>query len=412
MNVAQISTINGSVTEGTSMRVSGLSRGLHGMGHSVITICASGSENLAGNFEKTDFRLVRLLIRLYGPWSPLESQFMDSAHLRSIAYRMISPLPQLSLDVLNSCSILHCHQHWAASIAERKKRIGNQRLLFDYHGMIFPTDVNGAVIEQVENRSYSKVSKWEQRIFHEADMISFVTARLRDRIVDQNDIDIEKTCVIPDGVDYTHISEGWSKDAVSRLRISWGAENATIVMYIGTLDSLHGGNYLMEVVCELLARTDIDPGLKCIIVGVGSQTDEFAQLQTRFPGRLMLVPGVSYSWLPTYLAAADILLVPHPRNQLMDSIESGKLLTYLASGKPTVVTGLTSVRSYLDDGVNSVLSNPDSPSTMVNGIERLAKSPELQKRIGSQGSMLVKGSRDWSCVARTCTDVYDLMISR
>ena len=109
----------------------------------------------------------------------------------------------------------------------------------------------------------------------------------------------------------------------------------------------------MDAVCELLARTDNNPNLKCVIVGIRSMGKEFADLQTRFPGRLIFVPGISYSLLPTYLAAADILLVPHPRTLFMDSIESGKLITYLASGKPTVVTGLTSSRNYLDDGVNS-----------------------------------------------------------
>ncbi len=413
MNIAQFSTINGSVTEGTTMRVSGLSRGLHEIGHSVITVCASGSGNLAGNFEKTDVRFMKLLKEFYGPESPLESPLMDYANLRSTAHRIISPLFQhFFFDMLDSCSILHCHQHYAASIIEGRKRRGNQRLLFDYHGEFLPTDVDGTVIWKVEDRHRSRCLKWEQRIFREADAISFVTPLLRDRIVDLMDIDGEKTCVIPDGVDYTHISEGWNRDAVHRLRRSWGAEDATVVMYVGSLDTLHGGSYLKEAVCELLTRVDTNPRLMCVIVGIRSMAKDFADLQTRFPGRLMYVPGVSYSLLPTYLAAADILLVPHPKNLLMDSIESGKLLTYLASGKPVVVTGLTSTRNFLEDGVNSVLCNEDSPSTMVNGIERLARSPELRNRIGLQGSILVRDSRDWPHVARTCTDVYDRMLSR
>ncbi len=284
MNVAQISTINGSVTDGTSMRVSGLSRCLHETGHSVLTVCASGSRNLPGNFEKTDVRFMRLLKELYGHRSPLEFPFIRHANLRSTAHRIISPLFQDIFDRLDPYSILHCHEHSAASIVEGKKRRGDQRLLFDFHGLIFDTDINGAVIEQVGNRRYSRVSKWEQRVFRDADMISFVSALLRDRIVELKDIDIDKTCVIPDGVDYTHISKGWNRDSVNRLKLTWGAEDSTVVMYIGTLDPLHGGNYLMDAFANYSQELILAPNLKCVIVGLKSMAEDFARLQTRFPG--------------------------------------------------------------------------------------------------------------------------------
>jgi len=411
MDIAQISTVNGAITEGTAMRVLGLSRGLSNMGHSVTVVCESGCENVSGDFRKVDARLMKAMIWLYGPESPLDAPLMRFPLVSLLARRILDSLPQIGLDAVSSCHILHCHQHWAASVVEKRRKTG-QKILFDYHGMIVPTDADGASIDSIDSGSQSRILKWQKAVFDEADGISFVTGMLRDKMVDLYDVDVDKTYVVPDGVDFVHVAKGWNKGAVLRLRQYWQADSATVVMYVGSLDPMHGGSYLREVVHGLLEDANTDKNLRFVVVGVGSMAEDFACLQRRYKGRLVYVPGIPYSVLPSYLAAADILLVPHPRNLTMDNIESGKLLTYLASGKPTVVTALAYASRFLDDGLNSILCDPESPSTMVDGIRRLVNSPELQVEIGAQGAALVEDERDWSSVALIATQVYQHLLAR
>lgn len=402
MNVTHISTIDGSVSEGNSMRVSGLCRSLYEMGHSVSAICASSSEKLMGEYSKFDSPL----LRWYGPRSVLGSPSFASSFIGKTASLALTPLSRIYLDELGSSSVIHCHQHWAASIVQRRNLNNNQRILFDFHDTVLPLAVDGTATWNVNRNLLSRVLKWERKIFERADMVSFVSPVLRDRIVSLNDLDPGKTCVIPDGVDFDFISRCWDEDIVAQLRFSWNAEEGPIVMYVGSLGPLHGGDYLMDTVCDLLSDVSVETTLKCVIIGRGSLAGSFLDLHKTFPGRIIYIPGIPYSSLPTYLAAADILLVPHPRNLLMDSIESGKLITYLASGKPTVVTRLTSTERFLDDGVNSILCNPDEPSTMIREVKRLVCSPELRNHVGARGAELVKGERDWKTIAQTCTEVY------
>ncbi|MEW5748730.1 MAG: glycosyltransferase [Candidatus Thermoplasmatota archaeon] len=413
MKIAQISMINGAITEGNVMRVSGLSQGLHDLGHSVLVVCKLNSKRLVGGFEKADAPLLKSLVWLYGPRSPVETVASRSPYARLAAYRLLSPLPYANMRVTDTCSVLHCHLLGVASLMLRKRRQG-QKVLLDFHGMLMLTDTSGTPIadtrgtpvDSLDDESRLRALKWQSQVFEEVDGVSFVTAALRDKITPLYDIDPGKTYVIPDGVNFRRISRDWQNSDILRLRQSWGKPSDVVVMYVGALDSLHGASYLEKVIRELLGNSRVSTSVRVVLIGGGVLSHLFADLQRGFGDRFVRIRRVSYEMLPTYLASADILLVPHARNMLMENIESGKLLNYLASGKPTVVTSLASVSDFLEDNVSCIMCHPDHPSTMVSGIERLVDSPELRQAIGKRGAEVVERGRDWSFVAQGALQVY------
>lgn len=99
----------------------------------------------------------------------------------------------------------------------------------------------------------------------------------------------------------------------------------------------------------------LDQGLLCGLPGtvvlVGRST-------VPVDPRLLHLPEVPYAQLPTWLAAADVLLLPYRRNAQTDSIQPLKLREYLAAGPPIASTGLPEI-TRLAGGMIDVGEGPD-----------------------------------------------------
>jgi glycosyltransferase involved in cell wall biosynthesis len=386
MRILQLSDVDGFHPEGTYLRVAGLSNALQMNSHAVTVACHRGANVVYGQFAKRNLRLLKVVSRV-------EQLTVDTDAVNALTDRVEREFLGVYLDFARDYDIIHAHKHALASAALRFRGGERQKVLFDVHGLLFPMGVAGQ-IEGPHSRHQDNSLRWQKSLFREADGVSFVSDLLRRRMSSR-----------------FGLNRSWDYQDVLRLRSSWDAMGSTVLMYAGTLGVQHGAPYLLTALSRALTDDSLSSRIRVVIVGTGPYGRKFMKLRDQHPRRVVLVDTVPYSDLPTYLAAADVHLIPHPRTFLMDSIMSNKLLNCLASAKATVATRLSYSSTLLQDGKHILFCDPDDPHTMVSAIESIIGDMNWARSIGREGSLIAKVQFDWSTVAKAAEKVYQELAS-
>lgn len=88
--------------------------------------------------------------------------------------------------------------------------------------------------------------------------------------------------------------------------------------------------------------------------------------------------------LAIYQKAADILLMPFPKNEHYSFYMSPlKMFEYMAAARPIIATDLPSVREVLDNS-NSVLAKPGNPDDLALKIKQVLSDNEMAQKIGQK----------------------------
>lgn len=130
-----------------------------------------------------------------------------------------------------------------------------------------------------------------------------------------------------------------------------------LCVYAGTVSKLKGIAYLLEA-ARLLPEVQF--------LFVGNIVPEFDAM----PPNVTCTGRVGQKELPPYLAAADVLVLPHPSSEYSQS--PMKLFEYMASEIPIVAARLPQVIEILN-GRNAVLVAPDSGEALAAGITEVLR---------------------------------------
>jgi glycosyltransferase involved in cell wall biosynthesis len=160
-----------------------------------------------------------------------------------------------------------------------------------------------------------------------------------------------------------------------------------LIVYTGSFVALQALDLLLEAFPRVLASV---PDVRLLLVG-GTEP-ELSQLrgvakQLGIAERVTIEPARPQAEMPGYLAAADVLV--SPRTQGINP--PGKLLSYLASGRPVVATD-TLVHNQLLTPDCALLTPPDAAG-LADGLVRALTDTTLTAR-------LAEGSKQ--ALARLC----------
>jgi glycosyltransferase involved in cell wall biosynthesis len=156
-----------------------------------------------------------------------------------------------------------------------------------------------------------------------------------------------------------------------------------LVVYTGSFVALQALDLLLDAIPTVLQQV---PNTTFLLVGGTAEEIETLRSQARRLGildHLILEPSVPQSAIPAYLAAADVLV--SPRVQGINS--PGKLLNYLASGRPVVATD-TLVHNQLLTHKSAILTPPDAPGLAGGLITALTDPVRVAETIKSACTLL------------------------
>jgi glycosyltransferase involved in cell wall biosynthesis len=203
----------------------------------------------------------------------------------------------------------------------------------------------------------------------------------------------EASKVLPAGVDperYLSTGDG------SEIRKRHGLQAGDLVLFfMGWVYPFSG---LREVAEALIAGVRREDRLKLLVVGKGDSWNELARLATERSAedRIKMVDFRPYPEIPSYLAAADVCLLPAHNTETMRNIVPIKMYEYLAAGKPVIATKLPGVIREFGEGHGVVYV--DTPDQVVAMAAKLREEGALRE-LGEQGKAFVS-KNDWDSITR------------
>ncbi len=223
----------------------------------------------------------------------------------------------------------------------------------------------------------------------------FISDRLRARYAQSMPLPEGRCLVAHDAIDLERFTPRVDKLA-ARQRLGLAVE-PPLVVYVGHLYAGRGAELLVDVA---RARADID------FLLVGGTTADVARIRGLADAagvhNVELVGHKPIAELPSYLFAADVLVIPHTSRSMASDRQTAisdyaspmKLFEYMAAGRAIVATRFPSITEILVDGTNGILVPPDSAAALADGIGRALGDPALAANLGEQARRDV-ATRTW-----------------
>lgn len=216
---------------------------------------------------------------------------------------------------------------------------------------------------------------------------------LKDDLIDMG-VPESKIFISPSGVDVEKFDINLSKEE-ARKRLSQdptspfaslGLRGASkkIVLYSGQFYSWKGAETLAEA-------ADLVPEAQFIFVG--GLEPELSKFKAKYQNKdnIYILPFQERLIIPTYLKAADILVLPNSASEETSLRYTSplKLLEYMAARRPIVASDLPSVREIVDES-DCIFAKPENPQSFASAIKNLLANNQLVDKITNQASLDVK----------------------
>lgn len=230
------------------------------------------------------------------------------------------------------------------------------------------------------SHAMTRAIKWiESKVLRASTGITVIHARFRDYVVDELRIPRENVGVIRN---WTHIHHDAVFDrAAVRARLGW-APDETIALHTGNMGVKQG----LENVIEAARLADaLDSRVRFILLGDGNRR-EALHIAGQGISSLSFLKPLGDQEYSEALRAAEVLIV-NECPELREMSVPSKLTSYFATGLPVVAA--THTESATADEIRAsgagILVDPQRPSALLRGVERLRDNPGEAKRLGTAG---------------------------
>jgi glycosyltransferase involved in cell wall biosynthesis len=195
-------------------------------------------------------------------------------------------------------------------------------------------------------------------------------------------LDAKKIMSHPNGVDLDNYDIKITKDE-ARLKLNLPCDKI-LIGYVGMLKTMKmakGIDIAMEAARLLPENT------KLIFVGGNEQDIDYYQDIANKSGvsaKIIFTGWAKQEQIPIYLKSFDILIAPYPSGKHYEYFMCPmKLIEYMASRRPIVVSNLNSVRELVTAEQEAVLVHPQDPVALAGGILKILNNPALGERISA-----------------------------
>ena len=132
------------------------------------------------------------------------------------------------------------------------------------------------------------------------------------------------------------------------------------------------------------------PNYKLKFIGRVSRSEYFSDLkelveQLSLGDNVVFVGGVERNEYVQYLTNSQLMIVAKPKDSYYGGGLSSKVIEYLFSGNPVIMTDSDDYVNYLTHGTNVYFVNNNEPENLSRALCNLFANPETMKQIGENG---------------------------
>ncbi len=189
------------------------------------------------------------------------------------------------------------------------------------------------------------------------------------------------------------------------LRAQLGWEGQRVLIYAGTVPLNHDLDIAVRAIAGLRAAGS---DLRWAIVAAGDGLPSLRQA-TRDAGLDAAVEFhafMPHDRLVELLVAADIAVYPYRDTPINRAKCSGKVVDYMACGKPMVVSDVGMNREYVVHGTSGLVTPPGDADAFRQALASLLADPERAERMGRAAQARVWEMFDWDQRASALESAY------
>ncbi len=188
-------------------------------------------------------------------------------------------------------------------------------------------------------------------------------------------------------------------DDVAAVRQKWGfTEKDRVVVFIGTLFPFTGLDGFIRQFPKVISRV---PDARLLIVGDGPQRPLLESIigEEKLADQVTITGFQPYQTMPQYINLAAVCINPFLNTPATRDIFPGKIIQYLACGRPVVATPLLGITSLVPDESRGVIY-AESAGEMAEKVAVLLESGERRKTLGQAGLKYVLQAHEQEKIAR------------
>ncbi len=216
----------------------------------------------------------------------------------------------------------------------------------------------------------------ESFCYRRADRIVALTEGIRDGMIDQG-VSPARITLITNGVDL-EIGAGAAAPADAPV-----PDDAFVAMYVGA----HGTYSSLETVLDAADRLRDLPGARVVLVGGGDRKPALMEEAARrgLPN-VVFVDSVPKREVPSWLARADVCLLPYQDNPLFAGALPNKAFDYLGAARPIIAAAPAGeLTAMVERAGCGVAVAPEDGEALAGAIRRLAADRGGAREMGARG---------------------------
>ena len=225
----------------------------------------------------------------------------------------------------------------------------------------------------------------ERFVYRRSAGIGVICEGFKRNLVSRN-VPAEKIKVLPNFLDLEFMGIQ-SKDDGFRLNNGIGSDEF-LVMYSGSIALKHGLKTFVDAAAEFAP----EEGVVFSLVGEGpSRDDLLARARGMNIGNLRFLPLQPRGSLPAQLRAANVLAITQQK-AVGDAVFPGKLLYYMAAGRPVLaaVGGESETGRFVRDHRVGLVVEPENSGALAQAVRFLKANPPEAAQMGKNGREVVE----------------------
>jgi glycosyltransferase involved in cell wall biosynthesis len=230
-------------------------------------------------------------------------------------------------------------------------------------------------------------SKWaisfatflEKACYRHAAKIVVVTEGIYNWLL-QRGVTAEKLAIAPNGANVEQYT--YNPDDRQRIRNELGLSKKFVVIYTG----IHGLAQGLETILEAARLLKNDSRFQFVLIGDGPRKADLVSLSNSYDlSNLTMLPEKPREYIPGFLSAADVALVPLKRAEVFKGVVPSKIFDAWACELPVLISIDGEARQLVEKVKGGIFVPPEEPQEIVDAIIHLMNSPAELKAMGKNG---------------------------
>ncbi len=297
---------------------------------------------------------------------------------------------------------IHAHDLYLVGTALRAGRKLGLPVVADLHENWVEGIKHYAWSSRYPGKLVVNIPRWERterRWIHAADQLVVVIEEAADRYAEMG-VPRERITVVPNTIKLEtfrgfEMEEGLVEDLRSPLTL----------VYTGGIDAHRGLETVVDAMPAILRE---EPSALLVIVGDGRTREELVARATGLGlgGRVRFEGWQPQARLKSYIAAADICLVPHLKTVHTDATIPHKLFHYMFMSRPVIVTNCRPLERIVTVEQSGLVVPSGDAASLAAAALRLGADPEGCAAMGERGRRAVLERYHWEATAAGLVDLY------